>query len=294
MACRRAATPAFSAGRFDPREFLGGANSLPKLLGIFSLADILKVVAFADGGGSAEKESKVPKLQENVSFGGGGVDLGEQIARAKAVINKTVAAFVGGDKGGIIGTALKEIDDAIAKLNLGPDFDWRALYPRLAGAFAGLIAALEEARKAATDHGNDIAKLLDAASHLVAAGKALITEAKAVQDNPMPPLVSGILLMLQQEWEKVRRFAVVEIDGTPTELKKIVDDFKEGIVGQLDSFCKGIVGKIDLLPIIEFIFGAGIDVDYVFSEATDDHNPGTGKLRLGSVTQNQRPSSASV
>lgn len=281
----RGDSAAFSAGRFDPREFLGGANSLPKLLGIFSLSDILKVVAFADGGSSAEKESKVPKLQENVSFGGGGVDLGEQIARAKAVINKTFDAFVGGGSGGIIGTALKEIDDAIEKLNLGPDFNWRALYPRLAGAFAGLIAALKDAKDKA-DHTNDVASLLEAASGVVAAGKALITEAKAVQDNPMPPLVSGILLMLQQEWEKVRRFAKVEIDGTLTDLNKIVGDFKEGIVGQLNSFRTGIVSKIDLLPIIEFIFDAGPDVDYVFSEATDDNDPGTGKLRLGSATQN--------
>ncbi len=282
---------AFSAGVFDPHEFLGAADSLPKLLGIFSLTEVLKVVAFASGSTEQQgaKGKKVPQLQEKTSFGGGGVDLGEQVDKAKQVIVGFVDAFIdAGGTGGPINDALTEIDKAV-KAKFGQNFDWRQLYPRLAATFQAFLAALKDARQKVPNLPSSAQGLSDAfklGSQVIAAGKALLAEAAAVRDNPMPPLFSGILDVLSKQWETVRRFATLEINGVSQGLKQVFDDFKAALVGELTGMCVGLLKQPETQMILQLIFGSGqVVVPYLFSANTAKGDPGDGRLRLGSSTQ---------
>ncbi len=282
---------AFSAGRLDPREFLGGADSLPKLLGIFPLGEVLKVVAFASGsaGEQAAKGKKVPQLQEQTSFGGGGIDLGQQVDQAKQVIGRFVNAFIGaGGTGGPLNDALTAIDNAL-KAKFGPNFDWRQLYPQLSAAFQAFLVALKEAQSKvpglqATPQG--LSDAFELGSQVVAAGKALLAQAAAVRDNPMPPLFSGILDLLRQQWNIVRHFAQLEINGTTLELKKIFDDFRAALVGELASACVALLKQPETQIVLQLLFGPGqVVVPYMFSANAAGGDPGDGRLRLGSATQ---------
>jgi hypothetical protein len=286
---------AFAAGVMDPKEFLGGADALPKLLGIFSLADVLKAVAFANRKPSEQEalESKIPKLQETTSFGGGGIDLGDQLAKAKAVVEKMAASFLGDGAGskGLIDEALQEITNAFPR-----DLEWQKLYPRLAGAFEALRSSLISARNLAghiTDPPRDLPKLLKAASAIVNAGRALIAEAQAVRDNPIPPLVGTILKTLQEEWEKIRRFAKIQIGGAEVELEKIVEHLRDEVTGELDVLYKGLLNdasaplaNIDTQTIIGLLLSAIPTAPYKFSFATSDQKFASGTLRLNSTIQN--------
>ncbi|MER8679507.1 hypothetical protein [Mesorhizobium sp. M1405] len=253
---------ALSEGRFDPKEFLGGADKLPKLLGIFSLADVLKTVSFAGAdnkknliaGELSEKEQKVPKLQEQMSFGGGGLE--NQLADAKNVIKQVAEALIGnGTPGsGLLGQALADIDEAVKK-KFGPDFNWRSLYPRLTGAFDTLIARVQAAKSAA-EGGADLATLFAHASAVVAAGNALIAEAKAIRDNPMPPLVGDILATVGNEWEKVRKLAKLKIDGAEKDLEKIAQDLKSEILKEIGALCGGLITDPKLA---ELLFGEAVE-----------------------------------
>lgn len=278
---------AFSAGRFDPREFLGGADSLPKILGVFPLGEVLKVVAFA-GGSAADQEAngkKVPKLQEKTSFGGGGVDLGDQVDKAKQVIRDFARAFVGDDgNGGLLNQALKEIDDAVAA-KFGANFSWRSLYPRLAAAFDGLLAALRNAlvKLPGLPKSDDgLSQALNLGSQAIAAGKALLAEAAAVRDNPMPAAVGEILDVLQKEWEKVRRFT----DIGASKLETVVEDIKTSLIGQATKLLVDLLSDPNVAVIVELVLGpAVLDVPYNFSASVAAGDPGDKNLRLNNTTQ---------
>lgn len=240
----------FAEGVFDPKEFFGGADKLPKLLGIFSLAAVLKTVAFADGDGT--KERKVPKLQEKSLFGGGGL-IGEQLQKAKEVIGDVVETLIGGDGGaggGLIGQALAEIDRA-ARTRFGKDFAWQTLYPRLGAAFDVLLTKAGEARDAL--RGSDINVLFAAASALVAAGKTLVAETESVRDNPMPPLVGEFIADAIKQWETLRQLAKLKIDNAEKELRGIVDDLRNAISTELNGFCASLLQADPKLS--ELLFG---------------------------------------
>lgn len=274
---------ALSEGRFDPKEFLGGADKLPKLLGIFSLADVLKTVSFAGAGDKrslvagelSETEQKVPKLQEQVSFGGGGLE--NQLAEARKVIDQVVKTLIGdgGPGNGLLGQAVADIDKAI-KAKFGSGFNWRSLYPRLAGGFDTLIARVQAAKNA-FDEGADLATLFARASAVVAAGNALISEAKAIRDNPMPPFVGEILATVSGEWEKVRKLGKLKIDGAEKDLQQIADHLKSNILQAIGTLCGGVITNPTLT---ELLFGealqkttcddfATIDPEQVYKRLSD-------------------------
>jgi hypothetical protein len=282
---------AFSTGSLDPREFLGGANSLPKLLGIFPLGEVLKVVAFASGTPAEQdaKAKKVPQLQEETSYGGGGIDLGQQVDNAKQVILGFVNAFIGaGGSGGPLNDALTQIDNAV-KAKFGPNFNWRQLYPQLTAAFDAFLSALKDAQNKVPSLPASQLGLSDAfklGSQVVAAGKALLAQAAAVRDNPMPPLFSGILDTLSKQWEIVRRFATLEIDGVAQGLKKVFDDFRAVLVGELAGACVDLLKQPDTQVTLQLLFGPGqVVVPYLFSANTTNGDPGDGKLRFGASLQ---------
>jgi hypothetical protein len=256
---------AFAEGRFDPKEFLGGADKLPKLLGIFPLADVLKAVSFAGADGTKklvagvrtserdEKEQKVPKLQEQMSFGGGGV--ANQLAEAKRVIEEVAKTLIGdGSPGsGLLGKALSDIDEAVNKKFEGK-LNWRSLYPRLTGAFDLLFSRIRDARDSLGSA--SLPELFALASAVVAAGNALIAEAQAVRDNPMPPLVGEILAEVGNEWEKIRKLAKLTIDGAEKKLNEIAATLKDQILGAISELCGELVKDPRVL---ELLFGEGFD-----------------------------------
>jgi hypothetical protein len=258
---------AFAEGRFDPKEFLGGADKLPKLLGIFPLADVLKAVSFAGANGTKklvagvrtserdEKEQKVPKLQEQMSFGGGGGGVANQLAEARRVIEEVAKTLIGdGSPGsGLLGKALSDIDEAVDKKFKGK-LNWRSLYPRLTGAFDLLLSRIREARDALGTA--SLPELFALASAVVAAGNALIAEAQAVRDNPMPPLVGEILADVANEWEKIRKLAKLTIDGAEKKLDEIAATLKNQILGAISELCGELVKDPRVL---ELLFGEGFD-----------------------------------
>lgn len=280
----------FASGVLDPKEFLGGADSLPKLLGIFSLADVLKAVAFANSGEDAE--NKVPKLQETTGFSGIGADLASQLANVKDVFVKMANDFIGpSGTGGIIGDTLKQIETTI-RSRLGDDrFDWRKLYPRLSAAFENLRNALAAARDQA-NRINDpaqLGKLVPYGSAVVTAGKALIAEVGAVRDNPMPTLVSDILAELAKEWDNLRRFTQLMI-GTD-DLPKIVERIKTEATEQFNQIYGGFlqvaVGQAaaEIQALIDLVLSVVPSAPYGFSTTVGDKNPGEGKLALNNAVQ---------
>jgi hypothetical protein len=281
----------FASGVLDPKEFLGGADALPKLLGIFSLGDVLKAVTFANSG--AKAESKVPKLQETSGFGGIGADLAAQLANVKAVFVKMANDFIGpSGSGGIIGDTLKQIETTIQS-RLGPNFDWRTLYPRLSAAFDNLRDRLKTARdaaKAATDPA-ELGKLVPYGSAVVTAGKALIAEVQAVRDHPMPPLVGQILADLQSEWERLRRLATLEINHVPTDLSKIVDEAKKSTASSLNLLYEGLLQAADaqktveVQTLIDLLLSVVPNAPYGFSKALGGEDPDNGNLALNNSVQ---------
>lgn len=280
----------FASGVLDPKEFLGGADSLPKLLGIFSLADVLKAVAFSNSGAGAE--DKVPKLQETSGFSGIGADLAGQLSNVKDVFKKMADDFIGPPpgSGGIIGDTLKQIETTIQS-RLGTNFNWRTLYPRLSAAFDNLRNALDAARtqaKSTTDPGQ-LGRLIPYGSAVVTAGKALIAEVEAVRDNPMPPLVGDILAKLASEWDNLRRFAQLVINGKG--LPKIIDGVKADAAQYFDQFYSDLFQfaaaqtAVETQTLIDLVLSVVPSAPYVFSTAVVENDPGEGKLALNNGVQ---------
>jgi hypothetical protein len=282
----------FASGVLDPKEFLGGADSLPKLLGIFSLADVLKAVAFSNSGPDAE--NKVPKLQETTGFSGIGADLASQLANVKAVFVKMADDFVGpSGTGGIIGDTLKQIETTI-RTRLGDDrFDWRKLYPRLSAAFENLRNALAAARKQANDINDpaQLGKLVPYGSAVVTAGKALIAEVGAVRDNPMPTLVSDILAELTAEWDHLRRFAELDIGSGAKALNLIIADVKQIVAQSLAQFYTDLLlvadaeMAVEIQALIDLFLSVVPSAPFTFSTAVDEKDPGEGNLALNNTVQ---------
>jgi hypothetical protein len=282
----------FASGVLDPKEFLGGADSLPKLLGIFSLADVLKAVAFTNSG--PEAENKVPKLQETTGFSGIGADLAGQLANVKAVFVKIADDFIGpSGTGGIIGDTLKQIETTI-RTRLGDgQFDWRKLYPRLSAAFENLRNALSVARTQAkgTNDPAQLGRLIPYGSAVVTAGKALIAEVGAVRDNPMPPLVGDILAELTAEWDNLRRFAQLDIGNGVTDLHFIIDGVKKNVAEYLAQFYTDLLlvadaqTAVEIQALIDLILSVVPSAPFTFSTAVDEKNPGDGNLALNNTVQ---------
>ncbi|MGM5000119.1 hypothetical protein AB8A05_15405 [Tardiphaga sp. 538_B7_N1_4] len=285
----------FASGVLDPKEFLGGADSLPKLLGIFSLADVLKAVAFTNSGSADEQEkaeNKVPKLQETTGFSGIGADLAAQLSNVKDVFKKMADDFIGPPPGtgGIVGDTLKQIETTIQS-RLGTNFNWRTLYPRLSAAFDNLRNALDAARTQAknTTDPAQLGRLIPYGSAVVTAGKALIAEVGAVRDNPMPPLVGDILAELAGEWDNLRRFAQLVINGK--DLPEIIGGVKKDAVQYFDQFytdLRQIVAvqtAVETQTLIDLVLSVVPSAPYVFSTAVVENEPGEGKLALNNGVQ---------
>lgn len=287
----------FASGVLDPKEFLGGADSLPKLLGIFSLADVLKAVAFTNPRSEEEKEkseNKVPKLQETTGFSGIGADLAGRLANVKAVFIKMADDFIGpSGTGGFIGDTLEQIETTI-RSRLGDDgFDWRKLYPRLSAAFENLRNALSVARDKAksTNDPAQLGGLIPYGSAVVTAGKALIAEVGAVLDNPMPPLVSDILADLTKQWDNLRRFAQLDIGNGVEDLHHIIDGVKTNIAQHLGQLYTNLLlvtearTAVEIQTLIDLVLSVVPSAPYGFSAAVGESDPGEGKLALNNAVQ---------
>lgn len=200
------------AGRFDPIEFFGGALKDAKLLGIVPLKDILRAVLIA----------AAPKLVETAQYGA---------AKATEAIEETLKAIIA-----VAGPAAKKVVEAIDDVEQAADarlkqvggntkMDLAALYPKF-------TAALEQTRKTAAKIGalkeidakeENADKIFGLATAFKSDVETVITELRRLASDPMPTIVREQLVMLQEQWTKLRNFADKPEETIKNLLKTVFD-----------------------------------------------------------------------
>ncbi|MBV8211927.1 MAG: hypothetical protein JOZ08_01730 [Verrucomicrobia bacterium] len=175
------------SGLFDPAEFLGGITEA-KLLGLIKLGDVLKQVGI----------DLSPKLLETIGYGVPGAADGG-LDRIKHLL------FESADGGPGIGDRLKSglqtivtaVSQPIAVGSSAVHFS--DIYPDLNAALQNFAQAfntdLENIRKA-----DNLASVAGAVTEIVVAGTPFVAQIERTLQDPVPPLVKGLIQGLSDAW----------------------------------------------------------------------------------------------
>jgi hypothetical protein len=194
-------------GQFDPLEALAGALKLPKLFGIIPLQSLIPILSFIDGA-PAGIESTIYKITDNIE---------EFAAQAREVARQIRKAI-----DGATGDLNRNLAIFSNTLGLTQPILIDNLYPKLAGAFKQLSAALVNLEAAAGNFNPAYPKEAFASlSETAAAINATLAETKAVARHPAPNidrLVAQISDALKAVGDGLRTAVQAEIKSIVEEL----------------------------------------------------------------------------